>query len=529
MARKAGTAKRPRAASANGDATPAAAGMLPVEQLRPNDYNPNRMTDEEFAELVAEVRHLGRLPKPVVVRPARDGYVIVDGEHGWRAAKEAGLAEVPCEVIEADDFEAMRQTYKRNQHGTHEPVTLGRMFRRMMQDRNLSGRALAEEISVSEGSVRNAVMYAEAHDLRNSYAPDKADQVGKLSVRQVRCYTKLPPRVANLWLDSGGDLKTLMRTKDEDTAKQTADGFLDHAVAEYRKLEETGLFEFVGRVSSAGGFAEAVQKVRGWDHLEGKWVRCGIARAALRGYTRHHFKGAWAVRTDHFMHGAIGVLLNQEVDPPSFLLSPEEFAEVLELGRYEKAGRVWAEGYGDFMSRLELAVSGKTGQPPAHSRGAVHRELLKKQLEGAPKYIRDSGLGDESKYALWRVEAPEEAKQEIAKLSRLPLKGGEDDGTDNGLAECVRRLAREWKWRSEERQRVGALLEASEQQIAEQIASWFPIYDKQKDADAIAALAGKLATWTKPELAFFYEYAREMEHMKSLARAINAMHHAVGG
>src|SRR5690606_29130015 len=90
--------------------------------IKPNDYNPNRMTDDEFAELVAEVRHLGRLPKPVVVRPNGDGYVIVDGEHGWRAAQEVGLPEITCEVIEVDDFEAMRQTYKRNQHGQHNPV-----------------------------------------------------------------------------------------------------------------------------------------------------------------------------------------------------------------------------------------------------------------------------------------------------------------------------------------------------------------------------------------------------------------------
>jgi len=66
------------------------------------------MTPDAFAELVAEVRHLGRLPKPVVVRPHRDRWLIVDGEHGWRAAREAGLAEVPCEVIEVGDFEAMR-------------------------------------------------------------------------------------------------------------------------------------------------------------------------------------------------------------------------------------------------------------------------------------------------------------------------------------------------------------------------------------------------------------------------------------
>ncbi len=113
----------------------ATVAFLPTERLSANDYNPNHMSDEAFAELVAEVRHLGRLPKPVVVRPNGDGYMIVDGEHGWRAALETGLTDVPCEVIDADDFESMRQTYKRNQHGTHDPVRLGRMFRQMTEAR----------------------------------------------------------------------------------------------------------------------------------------------------------------------------------------------------------------------------------------------------------------------------------------------------------------------------------------------------------------------------------------------------------
>ncbi len=78
--------------------------IISTGDIRPNDYNPNTMGDAEFAELVAEVKHLGRLPKPVIVRPDGDGYVIVDGEHGWRAARECGLPEIPCEVIAVDEF-----------------------------------------------------------------------------------------------------------------------------------------------------------------------------------------------------------------------------------------------------------------------------------------------------------------------------------------------------------------------------------------------------------------------------------------
>ena len=179
--------------------------MLPVAALHPNDYNPNEMTEAEFAELVAEVRHLGGVPKPIVVRRNEAGYSIVDGELGWRAAQEAELSEIPCEVVDTDDFESMRQTYKRNQHGTHNQVRLGRMFRQMMAERQLSQRTLAQEIDVSEGTVRNALGFAEAGDLRNCYAFER------LTVRQVRTYLSLPNRIRDIWLDAGADLKALDR------------------------------------------------------------------------------------------------------------------------------------------------------------------------------------------------------------------------------------------------------------------------------------------------------------------------------
>ena len=179
------------------------------------DQAVNRMVDERFAELVEEVRHLGRLPKPVVARPNGDGqYVIVDGEHGWRAAQEVGLAEIAVEVVEADDFEARRQTYKRNQHGEHDPVLLGRMFRQMMNERGLSQRALAKEITVSEGTVRNVLLFAEAAELRNSYAPDRDDaetvaEISGYSIRQLRAYCALPDEIRNYWLRDGADLNFL--------------------------------------------------------------------------------------------------------------------------------------------------------------------------------------------------------------------------------------------------------------------------------------------------------------------------------
>jgi ParB/RepB/Spo0J family partition protein len=175
--------------------------QIDVSALQPNEWNPNKMTDDEFAEFVAEVEHLGCVPKPVVVRPGGAGYEIIDGEHAWRAAVQLQHDTVTCEVIDADDFEAMRQTYKRNQHGTHEPVAEGRMFRRMLEERGVSNRALAELVSVSESKIRTGLMYAEAADQRPDF------NFSELSVRQVRQYAHLPQVVGDAWIDGGADLE----------------------------------------------------------------------------------------------------------------------------------------------------------------------------------------------------------------------------------------------------------------------------------------------------------------------------------
>jgi len=161
--------------------------VLPAELLVPNDWNPNRMTQGAFDELVEEVRRSNGVAKPIVVREREGSYEIIDGEHNWRAAVAAGLTTVRCDIVDWDEIEAMRQTYKRNRGGHDDPVALGRMLRRMRESLSVSGRALAREINVNEGTVRNWILYADAVDVRSRYAPERAERdIAGLEVRQVR-------------------------------------------------------------------------------------------------------------------------------------------------------------------------------------------------------------------------------------------------------------------------------------------------------------------------------------------------------
>ncbi|PYQ12758.1 MAG: hypothetical protein DMF80_17600 [Acidobacteria bacterium] len=79
--------------------------LVPLEDITPNPNQPRqRMGD--LTELVASVREKGIL-EPILVRPAGSRFQIIAGERRYRAAVEAGLAEIPCIVRDSSDAEAM--------------------------------------------------------------------------------------------------------------------------------------------------------------------------------------------------------------------------------------------------------------------------------------------------------------------------------------------------------------------------------------------------------------------------------------
>jgi ParB family chromosome partitioning protein len=76
--------------------------ILPIEEVEPDPRNRQVLEDEDFQSLVDSVRVLGLL-QPVHVRVKEDGrYQLIDGERRWRAARRAGLVQIPCDVWPGD-------------------------------------------------------------------------------------------------------------------------------------------------------------------------------------------------------------------------------------------------------------------------------------------------------------------------------------------------------------------------------------------------------------------------------------------
>ena len=89
---------------------------IPLGRIRPNPQQPRRSFDEEgLAELAASIRSCGIL-QPLTVRRAGDGYELVAGERRLRAARIAGLREVPCLVAQVGEEDSALLALMENLH-----------------------------------------------------------------------------------------------------------------------------------------------------------------------------------------------------------------------------------------------------------------------------------------------------------------------------------------------------------------------------------------------------------------------------
>ena len=128
---------------------------LPISKVEPRADQPRYSFDEEALETLSEsIRQYG-LIQPITVRKLDGGfYQIIAGERRWRAARMAGLAEVPGRIVEADDKRAMELALVENlQREDLNPIEEARGYRTLMEEYGMT----QEQASASVGKSRSAV------------------------------------------------------------------------------------------------------------------------------------------------------------------------------------------------------------------------------------------------------------------------------------------------------------------------------------------------------------------------------------
>ncbi len=170
----------------------AAAGVttLPLREIEPDPDQPRKRFDEAaLAELAASIQENGLL-QPIAVRPKPlgAGYLIIAGERRWRAARLAGLDEVPALVKDVTDEQAAALALIENlQREDLDPIEVAEGCRQLIEKYGLTQETAAKRLGKSRSAVTNSLRLLNLPDDVRAQVSD-----GSLSAGHAKALLGLP-------------------------------------------------------------------------------------------------------------------------------------------------------------------------------------------------------------------------------------------------------------------------------------------------------------------------------------------------
>lgn len=166
--------------------------MIPVEQLERNPYQPRTYFDPEaIAALAESIKQHGVL-QPLLVRQTANGMQLIAGERRLLASRQAGLAEVPCRVVQNfDDRNACEAALEENlkRVDLHD-LEKAKSFQRYLTAFGVTIEELARRLSVHRSTISNILRLLDLAE-----ATQQALLEGLISTGHARALIMLPPEV----------------------------------------------------------------------------------------------------------------------------------------------------------------------------------------------------------------------------------------------------------------------------------------------------------------------------------------------
>ena len=131
---------------------------IKIIDIEPNRNQPRRNFDMEAIEELAESIKIYGIIQPIIVTKKDGFYEIVAGERRWRAAKKAGLTEVPCIVRENDERKNKEIALIENiQREDLNPIEKARGFRQLIDEYGMTQQALADTMGMNRSTLTNCL------------------------------------------------------------------------------------------------------------------------------------------------------------------------------------------------------------------------------------------------------------------------------------------------------------------------------------------------------------------------------------
>ena len=186
--------------------------MVKISKIEPNREQPRKKFDEDaLLELSESIKQYGVL-QPLLVSDKKDYYEIIAGERRWRAAKMAGLKEIPVVIKEFSDQQIVEISLIENiQREDLNPVEEALAYKRLIDEFHLKQDEIAERVSRSRTAVTNSLRLL-----------------------------KLTPKVQEMIVDemiSAGHARAILGISDPETQEMIALKVFDHKLS-VRETEE---------------------------------------------------------------------------------------------------------------------------------------------------------------------------------------------------------------------------------------------------------------------------------------------------
>ena len=133
--------------------------LLPIYKVEPNPGQPRQDFDDEELQSLADSIATHGVVQPLTVRKLDSGYYqIIAGERRWRAARLAGLKDIPAVIIEADDKKSMELALIDNlQRQDLNPIEEALGYQTLMQEYGMTQDETAKQVGKSRPAVANAL------------------------------------------------------------------------------------------------------------------------------------------------------------------------------------------------------------------------------------------------------------------------------------------------------------------------------------------------------------------------------------
>lgn len=131
---------------------------IPIEDIKPNPRQPRRRFDPKGLEEMAESIRAFGLVQPVIVRPTMGGYELVAGERRFRAAKIAGLEEIPAIIKESSETASLEIALIENLHRSDlNGIEEATAYQQLLDDFGITHEELAKRVGKSRTAITNTL------------------------------------------------------------------------------------------------------------------------------------------------------------------------------------------------------------------------------------------------------------------------------------------------------------------------------------------------------------------------------------